>query len=1194
VQLPIEKVPGARENAQFVFDAAAYAANVEYAAERVVVEELGIVRGQRLCLLEIRPVSHNPAAGTLTFWPEIVADLKFAGGFMPDDALNPLPGLGSIILNPEVLPNVTSRGTGNYLIVVASAYQSAIGTFAAAKAAQGYTVSTWVPTSASNTVIKNYITSLWGTASAPDYVLLVGDTDTIPHWTGGGEGSPATDIQYGCMDGSTDWYPDIAIGRFPVRNASQLQAIVDKTLLWENGPLPDPDYVKRAVFMASNDNYTVSEGTHNWVIQNYMVPNEIVSDKLYCHTYNATTQQVRNAFNNGRFFGIYSGHGAETYWADGPVFYASDVNNLTNVGMYPYVFSFACVTGTYTIDECFMETWVRAMNKGAVVAIGSSVNSYWTEDDVLEKRLFDSIYDEDDSVVPEAGPVLNDAKMRYLAQMGSGSTTRRYFEMYNIMGDPAMPFPGNCSDAGTAMLDSAKYACEDTASIRVGDCGLNTNDNVVETITVPVVSNSEPAGELVVLTETNANSALFEGSIALSATNAAGVLQVSAGDTLTVTYIDADNGQGQQVTVTATALVDCTPPTITNVHAADIQPRSAVITFDCDELASGTVRYGLSCSALNNTATGGLAMSPTISLSGLTDDTTYYYKVEAADEAGNVTQDPTCYSFTTPEVPDFFTQLFSGDNDLDYQSLVFTPNGSTDFYHACNETITALPTDPAGGTTITLTDDSSTQINLTGGASVSLYGVSYTSFFVGSNGYVTFNSGDSAYTESLAAHFNRPRISALFDDLDPAQGGTLSWKQLADRAVVTWLNTPEHNGSNQNTLQIEMYFDGQIKINYLAVAATDGLAGLSRGTGVDPDFLMSDLTALGTCQTFPPTAHDSSVSLPVNTPTPINLIAEDDGLPNPPGVLTFSIVALPAHGSLADPNGGAITSVPYALVSGGHAVIYTPATWYVGADSFQFLANDGGTPPDGGDSNIATMLLNVYGVPEVLYSFPLDTNPGWTTTGAWAFGHPTGAGSHNKDPNNGYTGTNVYGYNLTGDYTNNMPVRYLTTTALNCSAAAGVELRFWRWLGVEQYDHAGIDVSTDGSTWTPVWANNALISESAWSFQTYAVPAADHQATVYFRWSIGPTDVSITYPGWNIDDIEIWGVIPHGGGLVGDMNCDGTVDFRDINPFVLALTNPAAYAVQFPACNIMNGDINGDGAIGFGDINPFVNLLTAP
>ena len=62
----------------------------------------------------------------------------------------------------------------------------------------------------------------------------------------------------------------------------------------------------------------------------------------------------------------------------------------------------------------------------------------------------------------------------------------------------------------------------------------------------------------------------------------------------------------------------------------------------------------------------------------------------------------------------------------------------------------------------------------------------------------------------------------------------------------------------------------------------------------------------------------------------------------------------------------------------------------------------------------------------------------------------------------------------------------------------------------------------------------------------------------------------------------------------GDLNCDGNVDFGDINPFVLALTNPAAYAVQFPACDIMNGDIDGNGFVDFGDINPFVRLLTQP
>jgi hypothetical protein len=59
----------------------------------------------------------------------------------------------------------------------------------------------------------------------------------------------------------------------------------------------------------------------------------------------------------------------------------------------------------------------------------------------------------------------------------------------------------------------------------------------------------------------------------------------------------------------------------------------------------------------------------------------------------------------------------------------------------------------------------------------------------------------------------------------------------------------------------------------------------------------------------------------------------------------------------------------------------------------------------------------------------------------------------------------------------------------------------------------------------------------------------------------------------------------------GDMNCDGAINNFDINPFVLALTNPAAYYAQHPDCNLMNGDCNCDGAVNNFDINPFVSLL---
>jgi hypothetical protein len=61
--------------------------------------------------------------------------------------------------------------------------------------------------------------------------------------------------------------------------------------------------------------------------------------------------------------------------------------------------------------------------------------------------------------------------------------------------------------------------------------------------------------------------------------------------------------------------------------------------------------------------------------------------------------------------------------------------------------------------------------------------------------------------------------------------------------------------------------------------------------------------------------------------------------------------------------------------------------------------------------------------------------------------------------------------------------------------------------------------------------------------------------------------------------------------LVGDVNCDGTVDFRDINPFVQALIDPNGFTDDYPGCWPENADINADGSVNFGDINPFIELL---
>jgi hypothetical protein len=174
--------------------------------------------------------------------------------------------------------------------------------------------------------------------------------------------------------------------------------------------------------------------------------------------------------------------------------------------------------------------------------------------------------------------------------------------------------------------------------------------------------------------------------------------------------------------------------------------------------------------------------------------------------------------------------------------------------------------------------------------------------------------------------------------------------------------------------------------------------------------------------------------------------------------------------------------------------------------------------------------VNVY-APEVgefvvFFEQNMDDNPGWSTTGLWAHGQPTGGGGEygGPDPTSGYTGLNVYGYNLNGDYENNLPERHLTTAVIDCSGRTNVHLSLWRWLGVEQpaYDHAYVRVSNNGSTWHTIWSNGTEITDSDWVYQQFDISQyAAGQSTVYIRWTMGITDSSWRYCGWNIDDVQL-------------------------------------------------------------------------
>lgn len=426
------------------------------------------------------------------------------------------------------------------------------------------------------------------------------------------------------------------------------------------------------------------------------------------------------------------------------------------------------------------------------------------------------------------------------------------------------PHLRSCSSTGIVLMDLPKYSCTSTINFKLSDCDLDTDSTTAQTVNITVKSTSEPEGETVILTEDAPNSASFVGSILASNADGPGVLRASDGDTITATYLDADNGQGgQNVTVTATAVTDCVAPVISNHELANLMPESVAVQFTTDEPAKSEVQYATSCGgAMQSVIKRVFQTTHDISLSGLTRNTTYYYKIIAEDEAGNkVTLDNggQCFTFTTPDRQNYFTQMWDAYSgpffDMDGKCLLFSPTSSLHKYATCLESVTALPVDPEGSTSLSCSDDSAVQVTLSDGKSVVFYEQSYSSFYVASNGYVTFDQLDNSYTESIATHFSMKRISVFFDDLKPTSG-SVKWRQLSDRVAITWDHIPEYNTSNSNTFQLVMHFDGKIELAWLGIAAKDGLAGLSDGSGVPSGFEQQDLSSLATCAGLPAAAFD--------------------------------------------------------------------------------------------------------------------------------------------------------------------------------------------------------------------------------------------------------------------------------------------------------------------------------------------------
>ncbi len=80
---------------------------------------------------------------------------------------------------------------------------------------------------------------------------------------------------------------------------------------------------------------------------------------------------------------------------------------------------------------------------------------------------------------------------------------------------------------------------------------------------------------------------------------------------------------------------------------------------------------------------------------------------------------------------------------------------------------------------------------------------------------------------------------------------------------------------------------------------------------------------------------------------------------------------------------------------------------------------------------------------------------------------------------------------------------------------------------------------------------------------------------------------TITYPGWNIDDVQIVASMEPCVTTLGDVNLDGTINGGDIRAFVDVLLDPESSTIQQQCA----ADLFVDAVVDMQDVGPFIQTL---
>ncbi|GEM_PF-2384333 len=311
----------------------------------------------------------------------------------------------------------------------------------------------------------------------PSYVLLIGDA-TWDYWGRYRNGVVnivpgfrehmlyAVENWFTRCDDPGDGISDMMIARWPVRSATELQTVMEKTIRYKENPLPG-DWLNR-LFLLTDDTFEQysNELAEQWIPKHFRLTRRHIVDyplidniylperlraSLRAKTSLEATKDILNIIEQGVFLWEFFGHGAPNVFGEERMFFGggskfSDVKKLTNLRRQPIIWAFTCETTSFDYPR---EKWNISIgedllthpNGGAVTLIGATGRGYPSDHVVLARAMHEAAFT---YRLRTQGQIFFAAQLIGLAY----HPTFEPKDQFCILGDPTIAFPSFIPIAG--------------------------------------------------------------------------------------------------------------------------------------------------------------------------------------------------------------------------------------------------------------------------------------------------------------------------------------------------------------------------------------------------------------------------------------------------------------------------------------------------------------------------------------------------------------------------------------------------------------------------------------------------------------------------------------------------------------------------------------------------------------------------